>query len=221
MRNALKRYKSLIKEHNIFELVVFYCTHVLINLKIKGLYYRFKLKAKCAIYSIEVDSVGTILGNILFLKRPSSIIKIGRNFNSVNNYQMSGFNYVPYTRFKTFSSNSRIIIGSNVHINSSSLLCNSTSIELGNDVLIAPNCILTDSDFHGISPDQRRIRNAKNDRPIIIENNVWIGMNSVVLKGVRIGENSIIGAGSVVTSNVSPNSMYAGSPAKYVKKIIS
>lgn len=57
------------------------------------------------------------------------------------------------------------------------------------------------------------------EKPIIIESGVWVGSGSVVLGGVRIGKNSVIGAGSVVTKNVPQNSIYAGIPAKFVKKI--
>jgi acetyltransferase-like isoleucine patch superfamily enzyme len=50
-----------------------------------------------------------------------------------------------------------------------------------------------------------------------IANNVWIGMNAVILKGVTIGENSVVAAGSVVTKNVEPNTVVAGNPAQVVK----
>jgi len=56
--------------------------------------------------------------------------------------------------------------------------------------------------------------------PIIIEDNVWIGTNCIILKGVTIGSGSIIGAGSVVTKNVPPNEIWCGSPASHKKKRI-
>ncbi len=56
-------------------------------------------------------------------------------------------------------------------------------------------------------------------KPIVIEDNVWITMNAVILPGVTIGKNSIIGAGSVVTKSVPPNSLVGGNPAKVIKKI--
>ena len=55
--------------------------------------------------------------------------------------------------------------------------------------------------------------------PVVIENNVFIGAHCIILKGVSIGENSIIGAGSVVTKNVPANQIWAGNPAKFIRKI--
>ena len=54
---------------------------------------------------------------------------------------------------------------------------------------------------------------------IIFENNVWIGFNSIVLKGVAIGEGAIVGAGSIVTKDVEPHTIVAGNPAKFIKRI--
>ena len=54
-----------------------------------------------------------------------------------------------------------------------------------------------------------------------IGNNVWIGMNAIVLKGVTIGENSIIAAGAVVTKDVPPNTVVAGNPARFAKRLSS
>ncbi len=56
-------------------------------------------------------------------------------------------------------------------------------------------------------------------KPIHIGKNVWIGSGAIVLPGVTIGDNSIVGAGSVVTKNVEPNSVVAGNPAKFIKSI--
>ena len=67
------------------------------------------------------------------------------------------------------------------------------------------------------------IKNFKNKvlkiKPILISNNVFIGGHSIILKGTVIGENSIIGAGSVVSGKVPPNEVWAGNPAKYIKGI--
>jgi serine acetyltransferase len=56
-----------------------------------------------------------------------------------------------------------------------------------------------------------------NTKPVVLKDNVWIGDSAIVCKGVTIGENSIIGAGAVVTKDVPPNSIFAGNPAKLVK----
>ena len=75
---------------------------------------------------------------------------------------------------------------------------------------------ITDSDWHGIYDRTEVVGSPKE---VVLEKNVWIGDSAIVCKGVTIGENSIIGAGSVVTKDVPKNSVYAGNPAKLVKEL--
>mgnify|MGYP001214140797 CR=1 FL=1 len=89
-----------------------------------------------------------------------------------------------------------------------------------NNKFIAPNVIIVDTDFHQHWPPEKRFQQvpSKYDKSVLIESNVWIGMNTIVLKGVTIGKNSIIGAGSVVTKNISRNSIAFGNPAEIKSK---
>ena len=88
-------------------------------------------------------------------------------------------------------------------------------ITLGNGVFIGPKCNLITIN-HDVDPENR---SATYGRPIIIEDKVWLGINVTVLPGVRIGYGSIVGANSVVTKDVPPMTIVAGSPAKVIKKI--
>ena len=104
-------------------------------------------------------------------------------------------------------------------------------IDIGSHCLISWNVGIADSDFHPLEPAQRLIDAQAlapffKDRPprpklmvapVIIGDNVWIGMNATILKGVTIGENSVVAAGSVVTKSVPPNTVVAGNPAIPVK----
>lgn len=106
-------------------------------------------------------------------------------------------------------------------------------IEIGSHCLVSWNVGIADSDFHPIEPAQRRIdaqalapffegrppRPALETRPVKISDNVWIGMNAIILKGVTIGENSVVAAGSVVAKSVPPNVVVAGNPAVIVKHL--
>lgn len=88
-------------------------------------------------------------------------------------------------------------------------------ITIGNDVFIGPKVNLITIN-HDPNPDNR---SATYGQPIIIEDKVWIGINSTILPGVRIGYGAIIGAGSVVTKNVPAMTVVAGNPARIIKTI--
>jgi len=88
-------------------------------------------------------------------------------------------------------------------------------ILIGDNCMIASNAYLTDSDWHDI---YNRISIGKT-APIKIENNVWVGDSAIVCKGVKIGENSIVGAGAVVVDSIPANCVAAGNPARIVKQL--
>lgn len=106
-------------------------------------------------------------------------------------------------------------------------------IEIGSHCLISWGVGIADSDFHPLDPKQRwadaealapfaanrPARQPLRSRPVIIADNVWIGMNSTILKGVTIGENSVVAAGSVVTKPVPANVVVAGNPAVITKQL--
>ena len=116
--------------------------------------------------------------------------------------------------------NAKLVIGDNVGISSTALIAHN-SITIGNNVKIGGGVCIYDTDFHSINP-KIRLNNAldlqsKNKAPVLIEDNVFIGAHSTILKGVTIGENSVIGACAVVTKNIPPNEIWAGNPAKFIK----
>lgn len=76
-----------------------------------------------------------------------------------------------------------------------------------------------DTDFHCI-PSENRNRSLGKVAPVVISNNVWLGSRVMVLKGVTIGENSIIAAGAVVAKSIPPNVIAAGVPAKVIRTIV-
>ena len=87
------------------------------------------------------------------------------------------------------------------------------SVIVGNHVRCGANVLITDSDAHTDDPRAGAVS------PVVIEDNVWIGMNVMVLKGVHIGENTLIGAGSIVTSDIPANVVAAGIPCRVIKEI--
>jgi len=91
------------------------------------------------------------------------------------------------------------------------------SIEIGDRVLLGANVIITDTDFHPLDPAvRRRTPQAGACSPIVIEDDVFIGTQAIILKGVRIGRGAVVGAGSVVTRAVPAGAIVAGNPARVV-----
>lgn len=146
-------------------------------------------------------------------RQKDSVIKLGENcrFNSLSYYNHIGLNHrcslATMGRAKT-----SLIIGKNCGISSSSITA-FKRIEIGDDVRIGANCVIMDADFHLEDP-----RSGK-PQPIKIGDRVWLGANVVVMKGVTIGNNSIIGMNSVVTNDIPENSVAVGSPAKVIRKL--
>ena len=111
-----------------------------------------------------------------------------------------------------------IHIGNNVFIGNNTEFNISSKILIADDCLIASNCTFIDHN-HGLSESKVPIRlQQTKSRPITIDENVWIGANSTILIGVSIGKGAVIGAGSVVTKNIPPNEIWAGVPAKLIRK---
>jgi len=90
------------------------------------------------------------------------------------------------------------------------------SVHIGNNAMLAANVVISDSDWHGI---YNRIRPFRCSKPVVLKNNVWLGERVIVTKGVTIGENAVIGAGSVVTRDIPDNVIAAGNPARVIKSI--
>jgi acetyltransferase-like isoleucine patch superfamily enzyme len=99
-------------------------------------------------------------------------------------------------------------------------LCAATRITIGNHVVVGANTTITDTDFHPVSPAGRQSSpDAGKAASVVIEDDVFIGMNCLVLKGVTIGRGSVIGAGSVVTRDVPAGVIVAGNPARMVREL--
>lgn len=113
-------------------------------------------------------------------------------------------------------------VGSHTHLGYQVGISVGTEVTIGDHVLIANRVSLVGYDQHPVDP-VKRMKNYPPDEKgcgdIIIEDYVWIGMNCIVLKGVTVGEASIVAAGSVVTNNVPPYSVVAGNPARVVKSL--
>ena len=112
-----------------------------------------------------------------------------------------------------------LFFGNNVYANFNLTVVDDVEIIVGNNVLFAPNCTLTTAN-HPIEPELRR-KGYQYCKKIKICDNVWLGSNVVVLPGVTIGENSVIGAGAVVSRDIPANVVAMGVPCRIVREITS
>lgn len=106
----------------------------------------------------------------------------------------------------------RLTVGANTRLNGVHIDARN-SVTIGKNVRIAPYTIILDSDFHDIKDHFAEGKTSS----VTIKDNVWIATRSTILKGVTIGENSVVAAGSVVTRDVPPNTIVGGVPAKVIK----
>lgn len=151
-------------------------------------------------------------GKCHFKRFPKSTITIGNNceFLSSANSNLIGVNRP--CMVSTLTEEAVLEVGDNCGF-SGTVIGAFTKIKIGHNVRCGANTLITDSDWH---PDDPRVGPSK---PVIIGNNVWLGLNAIVLKGVEIGENTVIGANSVVTKNIPANVIAAGNPCREIAKL--
>jgi len=110
-------------------------------------------------------------------------------------------------------------IGSNVGITASTIVCKE-SVVVGDNVLIGGGCFIFDTNFHPIQSKERinpLTSNNGEKKPVIIGDNVFLGSSCIICKGVTIGENAVIAAGSVVVKDIPANEVWGGNPARFIK----
>ena len=116
----------------------------------------------------------------------------------------------------------RIVLGDRVFVGHRCSFSAAAGVTVGADTLIASGTSIRDNDGHPLDPEARRNRRpiaCADAVPVVIGENVWIGSGCLVLKGVTIGDNSVIGACSVVTSDIPANCIAVGAPARVLRRL--
>jgi acetyltransferase-like isoleucine patch superfamily enzyme len=148
----------------------------------------------------------------IFRRLPKSSITVGDAcvFTSSSRYNLIGVNHPAI--LATLSHEAVITIGHHCGFSGTTIGC-MKRITIGNHVRCGSNTVITDTDWHRDDP------RTTPDEEVFIQDNVWLGLNVTVLKGVTIGENSIIATGSIVTRSIPPNVIAAGVPAKVIREL--
>jgi acetyltransferase-like isoleucine patch superfamily enzyme len=110
----------------------------------------------------------------------------------------------------------KLLIRSGTYVNRYTMFDAHAGMEIGRNCMIGPHCYLTDSD-HGVAAGPAVKSQSMRSVPVILEDEVWLGAHVVVLRGVRLGRGAVVGAGSVVTTDIPGRAVAVGVPARVVK----
>ncbi|WBL26002.1 acyltransferase [Zunongwangia sp. HGR-M22] len=200
------------------------------------MYYLYKITLKIrSIFTRKLEKLITIYlfkGNRIDYKTfrtrgiPYTMVAKNGRFSIDENFAMNNGikgNPIGYYNRCTFFVNhhAELIIGKNVGISQTALICHH-KITICDNVKIGGGVKIFDTDFHSLDP---KIRASKEDvfhkavAPVIIKENAFLGAGAMILKGVTVGENSIVGAYSLVTKDIPDNQIWGGNPAKFIKNV--
>lgn len=143
------------------------------------------------------------------------IIKIGKECGF--GFKMGGFWLNGSIEIQARDKNAEIIIGNSVHTNNNIFICALKSIKIGNYTRIGQNVCIMDFEAHSTNPSKRSKIGEIGE--VLIEDNVWIGNNVTILKNSKIGQNTIVATGAVVTGCFPKNVIIGGIPAKIIKEL--
>lgn len=163
-------------------------------------------------WGVHLGKGTSFVGRPRFVRFPNSKIVIGRNcrFNSSKDATVLGVNHPCI--ISTSKAGAELIIGDGCGFTGVAIGC-VQKIILGENVRCGNNTMIMDTDWHWDDP---RIGL---DTPVVIEDNVWLGINVTVLKGVTIGKNTVVAAGSIVSKSLPPNVIAGGIPAKVIRPL--
>ncbi|MCX6313035.1 MAG: acyltransferase, partial [Bacteroidetes bacterium] len=205
-----KRKKKILSRFLIKNIDIDDLNKAIINKKISQLYAAVQIKSSSKFYE---------QANVFNHQGKPEKVRIGHNTHIRGTLIL--FNY-----------GGDISIGDNCYVGEGSWIWSGNKVEIGNNVLISHQVNIIDTNSHEIDPDERAAGykhiltkghpTAEGNiltSPVVIGNHAWINFNSIILKGVTIGEGAIVAAGSVVTKDVAPYTMVAGNPARFIKEL--
>lgn len=186
---------------------------LLLILKYSNIYNQFS----CFIRGIKLGRSVSFYGCSKFFRAYNSSITIGNNCNIRSSSYSNLVGLSHPVQIATLKENANVSIGNFCGISGAYISC-ACEIIIGDNVMIGANVTITDYDWHNIAP-HRRYDECDSFAPIKINKNVFIGMNTLILKGITIGENSVIGANSVVVKDIPENVIAAGNPCKVLRNL--
>ncbi len=163
-------------------------------------------------WNVHIGKRCKFRGRAYFYRLPESKITIGDGCMFLSSNASNKIGVYSPCMISCVGVGANLTIGNGCGFSGTVIGCG-TKIEIGHNVRCGANTLITDTDWH--RDDYR----TKEDRPIKIEDNVWLGYGVKVFKGVHIGENSFVGACTIVTHDIPANVVVAGNPARIIRKI--
>lgn len=161
-----------------------------------------------------ISEIESFFRSLLYRRK---FVRIGKNCKFSGKCQISGRGEISLgdnvTLIKATLSagqGAKIVVGNNCYLSSCTLAAMS-AIEVGDETLISGQANIIDTDWHGLQRSERG-----KVEPVVVGKHVWICAGATLLKGVSVGDNAIVGFGSVVTRDVAANTIVAGNPAKKI-----
>jgi acetyltransferase-like isoleucine patch superfamily enzyme len=209
------RLKSLLNKYSKRKLTPYLFSYIID--KIRLLFSTVITLVLCRWWYIETGNNCKFYGIPLIRCHPTGSIRIGDNC-SFRSSQWSNTIGLNRKCFLSAEKESNIKIGKNCGF-SGTIIAASTSITIGDRVLCGANTTIFDTDRHPVDFIARHNCEKADGSPIVLDDDVWLGMNVVVQKGVHIGKGTVVAANSIVTCSLPEDVVVAGQPAKVLKKL--
>ncbi len=184
-------------------------------LKLKTNFYKLILKVNRVRYGKNLS----IIGIPVIFKQEKAQLQIGDNCTIKSGF-LSNLVGLYQRTIIVARETGKIIIGNNVGMSGATIYARD-KITIGDYTNIGGNVKILDNDFHPLDPEARKIDDKAliKKKEIVIGSNVFIGVNSIILKGTKLGDNCVVGAGSVVSGVFPANVIVAGNPAKVIRNL--
>lgn len=179
-------------------------------------------------WGVEVGKGISVCGIPKVRKTPGSKISIGANCRLLSDFASNLHGLNRKSMLSTLSTEANLIIGHDCGLSGVVIAC-ANSVILGDRVMVGANCTISDTDSHPVDYQDRHpeFYNEKLNNweetvktaPVSIEDDVFIGMNTIILKGVTIGKGAVVGAGSVVSKSIPQHVIAAGNPARVIRHL--
>ena len=174
-------------------------------MRVKALYWGVQFGRHCRFY-----------GPMLLSRKEGSSLVVGQRCIFRSGYKSNQIGLNRPCSFSAMSMTARVQVGDYCAF-SGTVIAAAESITLGDRVICGANTTITDTDWHGLHPSERR--NPGRTAPVVLEDDVFLGLGVTVLKGVTIGHGTFVAAGSVVTRSLPPTVLAAGNPARVIREL--